>query len=220
MQVLVLSAGRSGTNIMLTALSQLEEFELSDPIENKAIFYKIGAKYKDGYLTKSDIVYTRSWLFLALLMQNNPEMRIIWTIRHPYDWALAKINRGSENGADDATFEGCISDLYRMYDLYKRLIKFYSSRVYTVKMENILLYTESVFKEICKWLDVEYKESMLNFSSKMVSGEKKERYSNIDKSQINMYEDLKYVNSIANKSSINIELLFNFLQPLVFFFRY
>ena len=220
MQILVLSNGRSGTNIILTALSKLKGLELSDPIENKAIFNTVGAKYKNGYLTKSDTVYTRSWLFVAMLLQNNPDMKVIWTIRHPFDQALSKINRGCERGSDDATLFGCLGDLYKAVDIHKRLITYYRDRVFTIRMEDMILNTEPIFKKMCNWLELEYVEDMLNFTNDMLSEEKKERYQNIDYTQVDMYKSIKYVNSIISKSGINIELLFNLLQPIVWYYNY
>lgn len=147
-------------------------------------------------------------------------MKIVWTIRHPYDMALSKINRGWKNQSDDATFCGCVYDLYKMTDLHQRVTDKFPDRVYTIRMEDILLNTVNEVKDLCNWLGIEYEEDMQYFYKRMRNPEKKNRYDEIDISQIEMYNSKEYVRKIGTKSDINIRKLFKIIDPIVYYFKY
>uniref|UniRef100_A0A6H1ZLI8 Putative sulfotransferase domain contining protein n=1 Tax=viral metagenome TaxID=1070528 RepID=A0A6H1ZLI8_9ZZZZ len=218
MKVVVFSAGRSGTNIALEVLRGNPYFLASDPPEDKAVFLRDMA-YPDRYLTKSDATYCRSYSFLKNVMEQNRDMFIVWTVRDPRDMCLSKIRRGFKRGSDDATFDGCIADLFHMVDLHKRAMNDFKDRIYTIKMENILLDTEPEIKNLCRWLNIEYLEEMKFFYKRMRNKNKKKRYSDIDLSQIKMYRNQIYTSEVADYG-INLVLLFLTIKPIINYFGY
>lgn len=224
MSVLVLSAGRSGTNIALEILANHSYFIPTEPPEDKWIFDRWNCVYPDTYLSKSDTCYCRSCILLRNILVYNPSMKIVWTIRHPYDMVLSKINRGCKSKSDDATFEGCIADMYKMFDLYKRVTAEFPDRVYTIRMEDVLLDTVDQIKKLCEWLEIGYEDNMQYFYKNMRHAEKRERYTSIDLSQINMWlGDSDYFNIVCNKSGIDVEemlCIFRLISPITMYFKY
>lgn len=217
----VFSSGRSGTNMVLSILEASESFYPTEPPEDKEVF-KRNAIYIDGYLTKSDTTYCRSYRYnFAPVMLRNPAMRIVWPIRDPRDWAMSKLRAGWKRGSDDATFEGCIADLYHMLDLFKRARKDFPERIYPIKMEDVILSTVDEIRRLCKWLNISYNDNMLEFYKRVRHSGKRARYNKIDKGQVALWKDWKNVyDGMLTTIDFDIEDLFKQLDHIIQFFGY
>lgn len=220
MSVAIVSAGRSGTNMVLTILETYREFTPTDPPEDKFLFTRYNTVYPKNFLTKSDTTYCRSYEQFRLLMHNNPSMKIVWTIRDPRDMCLSKIKRGWDRQSDDATFSGCLADMYHMMDLHQRISENFPDRIYTIPMENIILDTERAIYELCEWLEIPYDEEMKYFYKRTRHVGKRERYKKIDKNQVRMYQNFEYLDEIYQKTKIRTGSLFMYIQPIIVYFGY
>lgn len=196
MQTIVLSAGRSGTNLVLECLSGHSFMIPLQLPEDKQLFLR-NIEYPDRYLCKSDIVYIPSCIYFHNFMQKNKSARIIWTIRHPYDWALSKLYRGRPMAkrnwgyADDATLEGLKLDLSIMMEYLRTAEYNYTTRILRVKMENVILDIENECRRMCNFLNIPFRESMTRPWERMRHPGKKDRYGDkLDKSQIDIYKQL------------------------------
>lgn len=227
MQVIIFSAGRSGTNLLLECLTGHSYFSPTEYPEDKLLFVR-NMEYPNCYLCKSDTVYLPSYKQFSNFMQQNKSAHILWSIRHPYDWCLSKLYRGrptEDNNwkySDDATIDGCKADIQYMWDILRQAELDFSLRILRVKMEDIILNIEEECKRICKWLCILYQEEMTKPYLRIRNEDKRKRYGDkLDTSQINIYKKLPnvYDNYFADKIS-EIEGLFNWIKPLVKEFGY
>ena len=197
MQVVVLSCGRSGTNMVLEILSGSPSLIPSDVVEDKQIFRdqvaygRVGIP--DGYLTKCDTVYIDSPLQIGKTLDAYPDLKIVWTVRHPKDWVLSKLYRGrakssNDSPSDDATLNGCVYDMNWMYTCYSYLKKNHGDRFIVVRMEDVINNLEYEATQMCISLNITYDDNMLNFISRMRHAGKRQRYKTLDNSQIDMWK--------------------------------
>ena len=224
--VVVFSGGRSGTNLVLEILTGHSSFCPSDYPEDKLIFTR-NVVYPDCYLTKCDTIYCSNYDTLNQFMSLNSKCKMIWTVRHPYDWAMSKIYRGRplpkrhNKPADDFNPEICIQDLYYVIELHSKCIKDFPSRNITVKLEDIIDDIEMETKRLCDWLGIEFENSMLKPWERMRHQGKRERYGNkLDRSQLYIHKNLDEIYNGYFKWRKYIYEVFNSLNPVVDYFKY
>jgi len=227
MSAVVTSCGRTGTNMVLEILTGSSFFRPTEPAEDKKVFTR-GIIYNERYLTKCDTVYYEYENIKNTLIANN-EMKIIWTIRDPRDMILSKFRRGvpKERGgdckriADDATLDGALLDINKMMGIYKNLISEFNDRVMLVKMEDAILDTEGIAKNMCEFLSVIFQSDMVEFWKRMRVDHKRARYSGKDISQVGLYKHWRDVyDGWFVKNDIDIESAFSYLDHLVRYFKY
>lgn len=227
MQVVVLSAGRSGTNLVLECMTGHSYFIPTEYPEDKLLF-KRDIQYPNRYLCKCDTVYIPSYKHLYSFMKNNRSACILWSFRNPRNWVLSKLyrgrigNSGRVKPADDATIDGCKQDMQWMFQLLQSVERDFPLRIIRVKMEDIILDIEKECKRICKFLCIPYQEEMTRPWERMRHKGKKERYGNkLDTSQINLYENIDtiYNGYFLNKKK-EVEELFKYIHPLLKEFGY
>jgi hypothetical protein len=190
LSVLVLSCGRTGTNIAVEMLMAVEELTLRQREER--VLFKHPYIIPVDYLEKSDTVYVPTLQSIKEVMDLNPELKIVWTIRDFRDVVMSKIYRGRPNGdlpiqADDATVEGCEQDLRWMLECYQYASSTYPDRVIVSRMEDVLEDPDSQAKKLCSFLEVTYNSDVQNFHTRMRIAQKKSRYSGVDKTQIGLW---------------------------------
>jgi hypothetical protein len=230
MAVAVIGAGRSGTNMVLEVLTGHPGFKPSEPPEDKQLFSRLRAVYLDEYLTKCDTLYCQTAGHLASLLVTNPQMKLVWTIRDPRDMVLSKLRAGWREGkpmvSDDATFEGCIADMYHMFDLWKRAYEIDKNRNWTAYFEDIILKPDREITQLCKWLKIPYNDDMPKFYERMRHPGKKERYGNkLDKEQVGLWKRWPEVydglfHPEKTKIPVDVPLLFSAMEPIVRHFQY
>jgi len=226
--LVICSSGRSGTNILLECFTKNNNYTPTTYPEDKELT-KRGIEYPQKYLCKADINYIFNYKEFYDFMIKNQHCKILWSVRHPYDWCLSKLYRGrpvKSKGyipSDDATVPGCIADLTKMYSIYKQAIKDFPNRILIVKMEDLLSDIEKEVKRICNWLEITYDKEMSTPHLIMRHKGKKERYNTIDKSQIALYKNIDTVyDGYFGKRKKIVDKLFNseIIQTLLREFNY
>jgi hypothetical protein len=222
MGAMVLSSGRSGTNLLLAMLSSHEFFTPLGPNpEDKQCWFTQNPKVPVSYLSKSDTHYIINFDSLSYFLNTNPHVKILWTLRDPRDWAMSKVRRGIERDSYDSTFEGCVADMYHMFRLYKQLGQYAPDRIKTVKMEYLINNPTKELKEVCEFLNINYTEDMLDFRHNIKKKKLKDRYKVLDTSQIGLYKKWqKAYDGFLTQIPFNMEDLFAFLNPLTLYFKY
>lgn len=221
--VIVFSTGRSGTNIALEILTGSQELLPSLEPEHKGLFKIEGVEYPPFFLAKSDSAYCPTYELFGLMMKINPNAKIIWTIRHPFDLVMSKIRRGFPVKSDDGTLKGCCKDMFWMTYLYSAATKEFPGRILLIKMEDMILEIERETKRMCSFLNISFDRRMLVPWERYRQPGKKERYpSGLDKRQLDMYKTWKeqYNGFLIKVIDFNMEDLFNKVQPLVEYFGY
>jgi len=195
MSILILSCGRTGTNILLETLRGSSVLRATPIAEDKNVVRRGQISYKN-YLSKCDTAYVDDLNQVKSLMDNNPDLLILWTIRDLRDTALSKIYRGQPGNdtpilSDDATFEGCLEDIGWMKQVYDYIKKNYPNRITLVKMEDMILNFKETTQAVCKFCGIPYEDEMENFVSRYrgtVKTTKGKRYKTLDKGQVALYK--------------------------------
>lgn len=228
MQVLVLSCGRTGTNMLLEIMRGNSRLDATPFAEDKYLFQDSRA-LPDGYLSKCDTVYINNLEQIDELFKNNPLLRILFTVRDWRDCAMSKFYRGQpgqDNNiiADDATVEGCIEDLKWMETIHDYLTDKYFRNTLTIKMEDIILNFDRTIEGICGFCALPFeRENMISFTERYRNNFKSDRYKDIDKSQVKLYKKIDAVyegffTEDRNKKEINE--VFERIKPLLLKYGY
>lgn len=222
MGAMILSSGRSGTNLLLAMLSSHEFFTPLEPDpEDKNCWFNPNPRVDVSYLSKSDTHYVLNLDFLNKFLQLNPHMKLLWTLRDPRDWCMSKVARGWERDSYDATFDGCVADMFHMFRLYKQTEKYHKDRLKPVKMEALLKNPKKELWEICEFLQINYTDDLLDFRHNLKKKELKERYKGLDTSQIKLYKKWrKAYDGVLTRVDFNMEDLFKYMKPLITYFKY
>ncbi len=227
MSVIIIGAGRSGTNMALEILAFSKQLRVSDEIITKNLFQR--KKWPKDYLTKGPDTQDFEYPALKNLMTHDKHMKVIWTIRDPRDIIISKMRRGMPyaQGGDsnkyifDATPEGSVNNVFKMFEIYQKLIIEFPNRVFLLKMEDILSNFESTILKLCDFLQISYNEQMKFFYKRMRNITKKERYSKIDKGELAKWRNWQSVyNGFFIKEKIDLPKLFENLKPVIEFFNY
>jgi hypothetical protein len=230
-QILVLSCGRTGTNMLLESLRASPELQATTVPEDKHCF-RHGRILYNKYLSKCDTVYIESLGQVDRLLKINPDLKILWTIRDLRDTSLSKIYRGQlghdsslvGNVADDATFEGCLEDISWMHHIYEHIINNYPERIKLVKMEDVILKYEETLTDVCKYCGISYREDMINFTERYrgsVKGTKGRRYKGLDPKQVGLHErKYQIYDGFYSRHDIDLQSLFNRLEEYQLVFGY
>ncbi len=218
MSALVLGCGLTGTNMLLEILRASPQLQATEVAEDKHVFYR-SEKLPKNYLSKCDTVYVPDFGMAKRLLDDNSELRILWTIRDLRDTALSKIYRGqpghdSPTLSDDATHEGCIKDLEWMHKVYKFIRANYPDRIMVVKMEDVILNFESTIKKVCNFCEIDYIAEMQGFTGRYRNKHKANRYKGLDTKQVEIYKNIETAyNGFFKDHSINLGSLFADLVP-------
>lgn len=228
MATTVIGTGRSGTNMTLEILRGNSFFQASKDPENKFLFQKPQI-YSNDYLTKCDTYYCSSTNEIDKLIQYNPNIKIIWTIRDPRDIILSKIRRGQPRNkggdckklSDDGTPKGCIKNMEHMFSCYQHIKKYYPSKMMLVKMEDIINSLENTTKKMCYFIEIDYEPLMCDFADRIRVQVKKDRYKQLDKNQVEIWRNWQTsYNGFFVENNYQIDTLFNQIQYLIDYFNY
>lgn len=222
MGCMVLSSGRSGTNLLLSMLANHKFFKIIDPYpEDKNCWFNPNIQVPINRLCKSDTHYILNFYYLQCYLNANPHMKILWTVRDPRDWAMSKVRRGYERDSYDASFDGCIADMFHMFRLFKQLEKYMPEKVKIVLMEDLIERPEDTMKSVCSFLRINYSNELLNTRKNMAKKNLLERYNGLDKSQISLYKDwTNAYDGFLSKIDFSMEDLFVYLRPIINYFGY
>ena len=194
MKALIFSCGRTGTNMLLEVLRGSSTLTATTPAEDKRVFRDCKVLY-ENYLSKCDTVYADSEEQVLNLLNVNPDLKILWTIRDLRDCAMSKIYRGQPGNdvgaqpADDATFEGCLQDIDWMFTLYTAVKASYPDRVKLVKMEDVITEFDKTIQDVCTFVGIDFEEKMRDFTNRYRVSHKASRYNKLDKSQVSLWKN-------------------------------
>ena len=147
----MIGCGRSGTNLLFEMIRASGAFNPSKNIEDRDIFSF--RELPKSYLTKIAIERLDDFDLIERYMEKfgglSP-LRLIFSVRHPYDTLMSKIFRGQPKGkGGDNQGQGYMSDaspqaacemIRKNWELWQVMATKYPDRVMIVKMENILTY--------------------------------------------------------------------------------
>ena len=228
MSVLILSCGRTGTNMILEIMRGSSQLNATPMAEDKQLFRGQGIVRTD-YLSKCDTVYIDNFDQVNMVLDKNPHLKILWTIRDPRDTALSKIYRGQPGVegaaynmlADDATHPGCLEDLAWMKRVYTHIQENYPTRIKLVKMEDVILQFDDTIRSVCEFCEVPYEEEMRNFIGRYRTVQKAQRYKDLDRGQIEIYKrKYEIYGGFFKTHDIDLDALFVDLLPCLEFFGY
>jgi hypothetical protein len=211
--------------MLLEILRGSSELVATPMAEDKELFRRRN-KLSYDYLSKCDTVYIDNLMQVSALMDKNPQLKILWTIRDLRDAALSKIYRGQPGNdyhslCDDATLTGCLEDISWMTTVYGFLEKRYPERMLLVKMEDIINNFDDIIKKICEYSNITFEESMRKFTSRYRLTSQSNRYKNLDKKQIAMYQRRNEIyNGFFETHDIDLDELFGYLQKYLLRFDY
>lgn len=200
MRILVLGTARSGTSLMIEVIRGLEIVQLSKKVEDRKFF-----KYKEvpeNYGTK--LQTERKYFTMENIkksMEKYKDLYLVFIIRHPLDNYLSKIRRGAKTSqggdrpgggewiADDGTHETAIQAIKGFYFKYKSLKVYYPNRVFSVKLEDLLLSPHETVRRVAKFFGVKAKQKAFEFWKYNRNKYHQRRYKKkLDKSQIGLYK--------------------------------
>jgi len=219
--VVVLSNGRSGTNLILEIISGSSFLIPSSYPEDKQLFLR-DTLYIHNYLTKCDTNYIPNFNVVCRFFINNPDSKIIWTTRHPFDQAASKIFRGWKR-ADDASFKGNIKDMFWAAFIYCELYKNFPGNILTIKVEDVITNIKLETDKMCKFLGLPFEDIMLKPWERIRHEGQKERYPRgLDTSQIDLYKNWEtiYNGFFTNVCDFSINDLFEKLSSLLKVYNY
>lgn len=202
-RVIITGAGHSGGNWLTEIARQSGEFEFTDVVDDRSLFYK--KNLPNGYGTKltTDDVNMTPFL-LDRLLNRYDDMKVLFSVRHPFDNCLSKIYRGMPDFEDnepsvsdrlfyswDATLNGCVKSMEASYEMLQFLKTKYDDRLLVVKLEDLIENREAQVDRICKFLGVEKNDKMINAFKHTRNRHHKGRYNNeLDKTQSNLRDNL------------------------------
>lgn len=222
--VVVFGPGRSGTNLVLEILSGSKELLPTLEPETKDFFANPECiEFREDYVTKCDTLYCNNFGVLGTYLKDHPHLRIIYTIRHPFDLAVSKLLRGWASKSADASFGECLTDIYWAAHLHHEATNEFPDKILTVKLEDVLLDIETEARRICEFLKISFEYRMCRPYDRMRIINKYKRYGDkIDKSQIDIYKRWKELNDgfLVKELDFNMEDLFDKIIQVVNYFGY
>jgi len=221
MGTMILSSGRSGTNLLLAMLKGHDFFTPTVEPEDKNCWFSQGQQVPITYLSKSDTHYILNYDMMQGFLIPNQHIKLLWMLRDPRDWAMSKIARGYERDSYDATFDGVVADMFHMFRLYKQVSKYMPDRIRTVKMEYLIKNPKTELKGICDFLQINYTEDLLDFRHNLAKKNLKTRYRGLDTSQIKLYKKWqKAYEGKLTQIDFDMEDVFKYLKPITKYFKY
>jgi len=200
MQVLVTGAGRGGTNLVAAILRSFQNVVFDSGTEDRLFFTKskLPSEYGAKLCTENP---SFSMGNIRRMMKSNPNLKLIFSVRHPIDHCMSKIVRGQPNsnplsdsseihGSPDGSLVTAIDAITFMHTMRRDLSKRYPNRILVVKMEDIILDLDNTIAQIADFIEVDHgtiQEDKLFDNLK--NRHHKKRYGNkLDSSQINIYK--------------------------------
>ena len=200
MKVLVTGCGRGGTNLGIEVVRCLK-IPTTRAVEDRTFFER---ELPDKYATKlatENKGFTKE--ALKLKMQEYPDLKIIFMIRHPFDNVMSKITRGqprsmggdnsTEEVMPDGTLEGATAALKYMYDIldFLQCDNELSSRIKIVKMEDLISNPVMMVDSIARFLGATPTKNSYDFYKYNRNAHQKSRYGNSLAPQVDLYKDVK-----------------------------
>ena len=227
MKILVTGCGRSCTNWVSEIVKATKKFNWVGIPEDRNLFNRM--HLPDGYATKLAVEHpTFTESNLRALGEINPDLRILWSVKHPVANVMAKIYRGrpaseggdkvTENVSADGTIETAIAAIRKSYDLILKV----PVQTMIVKVEELILRRSHMRKAFAEFLDVYPTKVHLEAQENTPNKYHSERYGDkVDKAQADIYTNWEeaYEGYFADKEEL-IEQAKAELQDVAKIFEY
>jgi len=185
MRILVTGAGRGGTYLLKAAVESFGNLTFKKG-EDKQFFRKNIPENYGAKLTTENIDVTAT--NLAMKLHEYPDLRIIFSSRHPVDILLSRLWRGQNLAGDRDAIERAIEAIRFFYGTYSDTICHFSGRTFIVKMSDLINSTEFAIKGIANFLGWSVSYAALNFVAFTNHKRHIERYGKkLDPSQIDVH---------------------------------
>jgi hypothetical protein len=227
MRLLITGAGRGGTCWLAEIIRISDEYIFVGLPEDRTFFSR--KDLPNLYATKlATDQGTFTWSAIDQLMIKYQDLKTLFSIRHPIRHVMAKIANKDTPISEAASMVPynsifqhleTITEMYRLYILLKDK---YPKRVFYTKLENRITNTEKEIKNICKILNIEFKNAMLNAHGNTMNTYHQKRYGDkIDKSQAKICSNLEiaYNGFFENKKDI-IKIIKENVRDIADYFNY
>jgi hypothetical protein len=216
MKVLITGCGRSCTNWVSEIVKSTGRFDWVGVPEDRNLFLPPQKKLPPNYATKLATEHpTFSEHTLKILTKSNPELAIIWCIKHPVANVMSKIYRGrpaseggdktTENVSADGTVETAINAVKKSFRLNNVAIEKPFLEVLNIRLCDLILTTDSVVSGLAEFLNCKPQNLDPYAFENTPNRYHKKRYGDrVDKSQAHIYENWEtaYGGYFADKEDI------------------
>jgi len=198
MRVLISGTGRGGTNLLTELVRKITTLTFTEDVEDRRFF--LNPSIRDNYGTKLTMDHPTFTIDRARqALTAYPDLKILFSVRHPLDNCLSKIVRGqkasdggdkvTENISADATVPTALRAIEDLYQYIQALASSHPSQIVVVKMEDVITNTEKVVEILAKFLDITPLPHE-GFHRLNRNKYQKSRYGNTLTPQTNLYKDL------------------------------
>jgi len=199
MKLLVTGCGRGGTNLGIELARSFGVFNVTPKVEDRDFFSHtpLPSKYATKLATENTNFTIEN---IEKMLRENPDLHILFMIRHPVDTCLSKIYRGRpmsqggdstvEETAADGTPTGAAKAIKNMVDIYSYLFKHRRNRLCVVKMENLIAEPEKTIEKVSLFFTAKPLESTYNFFETNRNRYQQQRYGNQLVRNVDLYMDL------------------------------
>ena len=217
MKILVTGTGRGGTNLVTELIRYMKIVIFTPQVEDRSFFDS--SILSNNYGTKLAVDNMKfNVLNIKKMMDNNHDLFVVFSLRHPIDNALSKIVRGqpqskggdstTEERAPDGTIEGAVAAIQFMYEIYLYLQENYPERLLVVKMEDLILEPKATAERVCDYFNTKFNDDILDFHKNVRNNYQKRRYGNDLVKNVKLYTDLNnnFDGHFKNKNEIVVQL--------------
>lgn len=149
----------------------------------------------------------RYYLIIDEIVKALPDAKFIFLFRNPLDVFSSILNTWSGNSLK---LEKNFIDISYGPILLAKGYKKYKERSYAVKYEDLIINPDAEIESICKYLEIKYKDSMIqNFSSVTLRGSKG------DPTGVNKFKQIESGNAEKWKSNVDSKYRKKFVKKLV-----
>lgn len=228
MKILVTGCGRSCTNWVSEIVKATKKFNWVGIPEDRQVFSRLSLP--DRYATKLAVEHpTFTKANLRALSEFNPELRILWSLKHPVANVMAKIYRGrpaseggdknTENVSADGYIDTAIASIRKSYEM---ILEAKTVPILIVKVEDLISNHKVMRRGFSSFLAVDRDKIKIHSFENTPNSYHKKRYGKrIDKDQADIYNNWRtvYDGYFADKEEL-IEQAKKELQDVARFFNY
>ncbi len=231
-RVLITGAGHTGGNWVTEIVNLSGAFRFTEQVEDRELFNR--GPLPEGYGTK--LATDNAGMYpenLGRLLDAHPDLKVVFTLRHPIDTCLSKIYRATPsdenepapdmlNYSFDGTVLGAVKSIEFMYTVMSFLRSNYPDRVLFVKLEDLIADAEREVDRICAFLEIDKIPEMLEAYKYSRNRHHEKRYAGkLDTSQIFIHKrwDTIYNGFFRDKAEV-VKRLFYYLRDMIEKFGY
>jgi hypothetical protein len=197
MRVLISGTGRGGTNLLTEFVKKISDINFTEEVEDREFFNR---NLPENYGTKLTIDHkTFTYNSIRRKLNQYPDLKILFAVRHPIDNCLSKVVRGqpashggdkvTENVSDDGVPEAAVQAIKDLYLIMSQLTQAYQGRVEFVRLESLIQNPHAVAAFLSSFLGIAPK-SFEGFQKNNRNRYQKGRYGDQLAPQINLFRDL------------------------------